>query len=136
MSEAVVDLLASRWGNLSHPDGTPTALAGYTTSTLPKQHAEVVGKAGQRLAESIVNTVEAEGYTFVRNDDLATLQNRATEVSQGDPIRVTCMLCGAALFTFTMASPGVVQTNPGVIAKALDPNARQCELGCPSRSVG
>jgi hypothetical protein len=112
---AVVELLKSRLGSLSHPDGDPTASVLGKTSTMQPAMQEVVSKAGERLATSIVHTIETEGWTIVRNDELSDLRNKATDVDATKPVRVQCNTCNGWIFDLRLTNPQLASTSGGLL---------------------
>jgi hypothetical protein len=113
---AVVEILKTRLGDLSHPDGQPTASVLGKTSTLQPAMQEVVSKAGERFAVSVVHTIESEGFTIVRNDELSDLRNRATEPDATKAVRVQCH-CGGHLFDLRLTNPQQATTSGATLRR-------------------
>lgn len=102
----VVELLTNRFANLAHPDGQPVRFAAATNAgTLPPAMAEQVNRSVTRLATAVVHTIETEGYTIVRDDELAAVTHRATETDPAKPVRVQCNTCGGLLFDLNLTAP-------------------------------
>lgn len=104
-NQAVVELLRARLGDLSHPDGQPTASVLGKTATMQPQMAEVVTKASERFSTAIVHTIEAEGWSIVRTSDLTDLRQKTTAVDPSKSVRVQCNTCGGQLFDLRLTNP-------------------------------
>lgn len=130
-NRAVAEMLANRLGDLSHPDGNPTASVLGKTSTLQPAMQEVVSKAGERLATSIVHTIEAEGFTILRNDELQDLRNRASDVDPTKAVRVQCNTCNGQLFDLRLTNPQLAQTPGGTLRSYFrgEPADEGCRCG-------
>lgn len=124
----VAELLTARLGSLAHPDGQPVRFAAATNAgTLPPAMAEEVNRSVARLATAVVHTIETEGYTIVRNDDLAAVTNRATETDPERPVRVQCNVCRGLLFDLKLTEPTIASVSGSALRNYFrSDNAEGC----------
>lgn len=114
---AVVELLRTRLGDLSHPDGQATASVLGKTSTMQPQMAEVVTKASERFSTAIVHTIEAEGWSIIRSSDLQDLRQKTTAPDPTKSVRVQCNTCGGQLFDLRLTNPQLATVNGATLRK-------------------
>lgn len=127
--QALAEILAKKLPALSHPDGTPRRMANFDTSTLPPAMAEMVTKSSNDVGLAIVHTIEQEGYTILRNDELVALRNKATEIGDRAPINIHCNMCDTFLMGVTVNTPGKITTNGQTLLNALSKRSPECPHG-------